>query len=236
VEFCHANGAVSTRRLGFSVSAEHAVDLTQWETRGALQPVAEAVGREDREAAQAALGQMQKGSAPEFAKVVARKLVATLNDEPRLAPNKVPARTRQFSLGDAQAESAETGWLKPMVNRVPMPANDPVSSPLLDAGSIYATGLFAHAPSRYVFNLGGKWKKLSGEAGLHVAHQPYGSVVFIIKTNEHEAFRSPVIRGAKKAKYDLEVTGVKKLELIVDPSEDGKHNDWGLWLEPMLVR
>ena len=69
-----------------------------------------------------------------------------------------------------------------------------------------------------------------------MAHQPFGSVVFIIKTNDHEAFRSPVIRNAKKAKYALDVAGVKKLELIVDPSEEGKHNDWGLWLEPILSR
>jgi hypothetical protein len=36
VEFCHVNGAVSERRLGFSVSPEGLVDLSQWEMRQAL--------------------------------------------------------------------------------------------------------------------------------------------------------------------------------------------------------
>jgi hypothetical protein len=61
-------------------------------------------------------------------------------------------------------------------------------------------------------------------------------VVFVIKTDGKEAFRSKVIRGAAKAAYDLNVTDVKTLELAVENGASGNGNDWGLWLEPMLYR
>jgi hypothetical protein len=234
VEFCHVNGGVSERQLGFAVGGGGLVDLSQWELRQALEPVAEAVRGNQAEAAEAELQKLESGAAPEMVKTIARKLVATLTSKPKAAPADAPSKIKKLALGDAQAESAEVGWLEPAANRVP--TNDQVTSPLLDSGTLYATGLYAHAPSRYTFNLGGKWKGLSGEAGLHTLHQPYGSVAFIVQVDGREVFRSPVMRGAKKAKYQIDVTGGKKLELIVDPTEDGNHNDWGLWLDPVLER
>ena len=108
---------------------------------------------------------------------------------------------------------------------------------MLDSGKIFATGLYAHSPSRYVFNLGGKWKMLRGEAGLHTAHQPYAvGVVFVIKTDGKEAFRSPIIRGSAKASYEINLARVKKLELIVEQAGNQNGNNWALWLDPMLFR
>jgi len=107
---------------------------------------------------------------------------------------------------------------------------------LLDSGEIHATGLYAHAPSRYVYDLGGKWKTLRGEAGLHAAQQPYGSVVFVIKADGKELFRSPIIRKSAKASYEVDMKGVKTLELVVEDGGNGNGNDWGLWLDPSLSR
>lgn len=234
VEFCHVNGAVSERRLGFSVTPEGQVDLTQWELRQALEPVADAVARNAFDQAQAAAQRMETGPAPELAKAIARKLVGTLNRDPKPTPAEVPEETAQLALGDAGATSAAVGWLKPAANRIP--PNDQIPSALLDSGELYATGLYAHAPARHVFSLGGKWKELSGAAGLHTRQQPYGSVRFIIKADGREIFRSAVIRGARKASYQVSVTGVQELELQVTPADDGNGNDWGLWLDPVLTR
>ena len=114
--------------------------------------------------------------------------------------------------------------------------NEEIKSPWLDSGKLYATGLYAHSPSRYVFDLGGKWKMLRGEAGLHTAHQPHGSVVFVIKADGREVFRSAVIHGTTKANYAVDATGVKRLELIVDKAGAGNGGNWGLWLDPTLFR
>ncbi len=234
VEFCHVNGSVSERQLGFSITPEGRVDLTQWELREALEPVADAVARNDLAAAQSALRNLEASTTQELAKVIGRKLVGTLNSDAKPSPADAQGGTTGLALGDARAMSAEVGWLKPAANRIP--PNDQITSPLLDSGKLYATGLYAHAPSRHVFDLGGKWNELSGEAGLHSLQQPYGSVHFIIKADGQEVFRSAVIRGAKKAAYKLNVSGVGKLELLVDPAGNGNGNDWGLWLDPKLSR
>jgi hypothetical protein len=71
---------------------------------------------------------------------------------------------------------------------------------------------------------------------LHTLQQPYGSVIFIIKADGRELFRSSTVRGAKNAAYNVKIEGVQKLELLVDPAGNGNGNDWGLWLDPMLRR
>jgi hypothetical protein len=167
-------------------------------------------------------------------KDIARKLVATLQAAPKPNPADASAKIIQLPLGDSHPQTAEVGWLKPAANRIPQ--NGEIESPLLDSGKVYATGLYAHSPSRYVFDLGGKWKRLRGEAGLHTVHQPHGSVVFVIKTDGKEVFRSRIIRGATKASYDVDVTSVKRLELIVDKAYSGNGGNWGLWLDPTLFR
>jgi hypothetical protein len=235
VEVCHANGAVSMRRLGFSVTPKGSVDLSQWEMRQALETVADAVANNRLGAAQKALKELEASQRPDLEKDIARKLVSTFQSEPKPSPAEGPARITQLPLGDALSQTAEVGWLKPAANRIP--PNDQIEAPFLDCGRIYATGLYAHSPSRYVFDLGGKWNRLCGEAGLHTAHQPYAAgVVFIIKADGKEAFRSRVTRGANKARYEVDVAGVRTLELIVDKAGNQNNNNWGLWLDPTLSR
>ena len=234
VEFCHANGAVSTRQVPFTVTPNGAVDLSQWEVRHALEPVAKAVISNQLGAAQQALAKLEASPRPELEKQIARKLVATLQSAPKPSPADAPRDLRQLPLGDARPDAAEVGWLKPAANRIP--ANDEIESPFLDSGRLYATGLYAHSPSRYAFNLGGRWQQLRGQAGLHTVHQPHGAVVFVVKTDGKEVFRSGVIRGATKASYLLDVTGVKTLELIVEKVGNDNSGNWGLWLDPTLSR
>jgi hypothetical protein len=201
----------------------------------ALEPLIMEVLQEDVVAARKALVRIEQSSATELEKTVARKLVATMENEPKPAPADAPPEVIQLPLGDARPEQAEVGWLQPAANRIPL--NEHMESPLLDSGKIYATGLFAHSPSRYVFNLGGKWKRLRGEAGLHTAFQPYAfGIVCVIKTDGKEVFRSSVIRGANQAHYDVDVAGVKKVELLVEKAYEQNGCNWGLWLEPTLFR
>jgi hypothetical protein len=201
----------------------------------ALQPMIKAVIQEDAAGARKELARIEQSSATELEKTVAQHLEAALENEPKPAPADVPPDVTKLPLGDARPELAEVGWLKPAANRIPL--NGEIESPLLDSGKIHATGLFAHAPSRYVYDLGSKWKTLRGEAGLHTAFQPYAfGIVFVIKTDGKEVFRSSIIRGAKQVRYDLDLTGVKTLELLVDKAYDQNGGNWGLWLDPTLFR
>lgn len=201
----------------------------------ALNALVEDVIREDTEAALAELARIEQGSATDQEKTVARKLAATLENRPKPAPADVPATVIRMPLGDCRSELAEVGWLKPQANRIPL--NGEIASPLLDSGRIYATGLFAHAPSRYVYNLDGEWKRLRGEAGVHTAFQPYApGAVFVIKTDGREVFRSRTILGSHHARYNVDVTGTKTLELVVEKAQERNGGNWALWLEPVLSR
>lgn len=235
VEFCHANGEVSEARLGFAVTAQGAVDLSQWEMRHDLDPVSVAVENGRLNDAQAALAVMEKSEKPNSEKAIARKLVGTLSAKPRPSPSAISSGVTNVMLADTQPQQSSTGWLTPAANRIP--SNSEIDSPFLDCGTLFATGLFAHSPSRYVFNLSGKWKRLRGKAGLHTSFQPWASgVAFIIKADGKEIYRSSAIRGAQKAQYDVDVTGVKTLELDVEKASDGNAGNWALWLEPELSR
>jgi NPCBM/NEW2 domain/Putative peptidase family len=234
IQYCHVNGAVSEGRIGFKLARDGKLTLQEPDGPKALRQLTRAVLEGDPNAARTELGRIEKGDADELTKTVARKLAATLENEIKPVPTDVSTTTNELALGDASAKSSEVGWLQPAANRVPV--NSEIQSPVLDAGKIFATGLYAHAPSRYVFELGGKWKTLRGEAGLHAMKQSSGSVVFVIKADGKELFRSPIIRGSARAGYKVDVSGAEQLELMVEDGGDGNSNDWGLWLDPTLVR
>ena len=234
VEFCHANGAISNDGSPSASLRKAAWIFHSGKCAKPWEPIADAVASNQPDTARAALLKLETGKAPDLTLDIARKLVSTLATGSKLNPSVVPAKINKLPLGDANPQNAKVGWLKPAANRVPV--NNEIKSPLLDSGKIYATGLYAHSPSIYVYDLGGKWKKLRGEAGLHTTHQPYGNVVFVIKADDKEIFRSPVIRGSAKASYDIDIAGVKTLELIVEKANQSNGGNWGLWLDPTLSR
>ncbi len=101
---------------------------------------------------------------------------------------------------------------------------------------MFPNGIFAHAEARHVYHFpeNSNWKTLTGKCGLPT--QRGGSVVFVIKTDGKEVFRSPTTEPGKTHTYDIDLSGVKKLELLTEDGGDGKAVDWGLWLAPMIGR
>jgi hypothetical protein len=61
-------------------------------------------------------------------------------------------------------------------------------------------------------------------------------VVYVIKTDGKEVFRSSAVRGPTHAYYAVEVAGVKTLELLVENAYDHNWANWSLWLDPTLFR
>jgi hypothetical protein len=103
------------------------------------------------------------------------------------------------------------------------------------AGSrLYAQGLYAHAPARHEWELGGKWSRVTGNAG--VAEGRRGSVVFSIAAGGREVWKSKLLKEGETASYDLPIKGAQRLEFKVSDGGDGNGSDWGLWLEPTLIR
>jgi hypothetical protein len=109
-----------------------------------------------------------------------------------------------------------------MLNRLPL---DPVM--LRVAGRTFARGLYAHAPSNYTYDLGGKWDKLTGFAGLAETHG--GSVEFRIVGDGKELWTSKRTGEGQLHRIDLSVQGVRELSFLVDDAGDGNGADWGVW-------
>lgn len=149
-------------------------------------------------------------------------------------PSEVADDVSEVFLSSTRWATASVGWFIPSFNGVLHPDGQRLE-PLASGSREYAQGLYAHASSRYEYGLDGRWKELHAKYGIQDGHR--GTVVFVILADGKEVFRSPLAKlssGVKAAKVDL--VGVKKLELITEPGDDGKSSDWGVWLEPQLRR
>lgn len=231
VVFLQANGAASAYigsspfRFPYRVLADGTVDVTDTRIRLALQPLADAIQTGDRPAAAREL------KAPAIQrdarlKEIATRLAATMDRSPFAEPGEDLA---SLPLSDLKPLSQRVGWGRPVSDRLPEP---PVM--LASGGKVFAHGLYAHAPASHVWQLDGAWKSLDTRTGL--AEGKGGSVRFRILTDDREAAVSPVIREGGGHHFQVDLTGVQKLELQVDDAGDGNSSDWGLWLEPTLQR
>jgi hypothetical protein len=143
----------------------------------------------------------------------------------------LPANAESVLLADMESKEAKVGWGEPLRNRV----LDDDDSILLEVdGYWFESGLFAHAPARHVYEIGGQWKTFETKFGVQDGKE--GTVVFVVRGDGKELFRSEKIRAGSLGETKLDVKNVQTLELIVEDGGDGKNSDWGVWLEPRVRR
>jgi hypothetical protein len=106
--------------------------------------------------------------------------------------------------------------------------------PLESGQQLHDTGIYAHANSRYVYRVGGKWKKFASAYGLQNFND--GAVVFVVKCDGQEKFRSALMKEWTEERVEVDLTGVNTLELIVEDGGNGKWGDCGIWFSPKLTR
>ncbi len=135
---------------------------------------------------------------------------------------------REVALSSVKWASAEVGWDRPKYDRI-----DAIT-PLESGEQFHEKGIYAHADSRYVYNLDGKWKTFTSGYGLQNLHE--GSVVFIVNCDGEERFHSRMMDDWAEGRVEIDVSGVNQLELIVTDGGNGKWADGGIWFSPMLTR
>ena len=64
----------------------------------------------------------------------------------------------------------------------------------------------------------------------------FGSVVFVVKTDGRELFRSKLLKADKTARITADLTGAQTLELITEAGSDGNRGGWSIWVDPKLAR
>lgn len=224
-----AAGAGSSPQYPYAVAQDGAVDLSQWNTQQQLTPLVAAIKAEDRAAVEAVLKALEAQNAPANLLEIARVQLAIFDR--KTGPSPVEATGDKVFLSETKPTEAAVGWLQPTYNRLPVEDN----SPLLGAGGkFYVRGIYAHAPARHVYNLGGKWSRFTGTAGAAEGNDP--TVVSVVLTDGKEVWRSKVIHEGEVVPFDIVVKDVKMLELRVEDGGNGNRSDWGLWLDPTLLR
>jgi hypothetical protein len=214
------NGMVTTQSgLSFSMNAQGQPELEELRQRLVLMPV---------------LAQLRIGRAAEAAKLSAalpdsepaKQLAAPMLSPPDQRAEKSEAKT--ISLCDLRPASATVGWRKPAFDYSP---EDLI---ITVGGQIIRRAVYAHAESRYVWKLDGTWKQLRTRCALH--DEENGSVEFIIKLDGVEKWRSGIVLKDKVVPCEMDITGVKSIELIVTNGGDDFNRDHGFWIEPTLSR
>jgi hypothetical protein len=139
----------------------------------------------------------------------------------------IPLATLAVPLATVQWESATAG------NR-PSRVRLPNECAMMTASGPVDNGLNAFPLSQYVYRLGQRWKRLT--AGYSLAAGQTGSVVFLVRGDGRELFKSPVVRDATPLAIDLDVSTVDRLELTTTDGGDGTVSDGALWSNPRLSR
>ena len=144
-------------------------------------------------------------------------------------PQDVVATNASLALSDCCPSSASTGWQGVHYDRL---AEN--GGPLMCGGEAFVSGLYAHAPSSYVYQLGKRWKNLAGRCGLADGHA--GPVEFILVADGREVWRSGTVQAGAAKPFSVSLAEVDRLELKTAVATQNSSGTWGLWLDPVLGR
>ncbi len=147
-------------------------------------------------------------------------------------PAKLVARDYTW-LSDLPYRGATTGW--GVVGRDVSCMNQP----LWILQKTYPKGMGVHAPSELVYNLDAKWSKMNGLVGVDRAAGKGGmgvaSCEFKIIGDGRELFASGKrLGGDPPVAFEVDLSGVKELRLVVGNAGDGQKSDHGDWCEVKL--
>lgn len=225
---CLVNGATSTERHDYRVDDDGKVNLETMRLSFAFAPFLDAVESKDLAAAKS-LAEAWPEETREGR--IARSILAGRfrNARPALQTSEIPSQQRNIALSQLTPAEASVGWGQPAYDH--LPRRDAL---LLAGGELFETGIYAHAEARHVYDLsGGGWKVLQGACGLPAGG---GSVVFVVIAEGREVFRSSRLEGGRIERFEIDLSGVGRLELRTEDGGDGKASDWGLWLGLELER
>jgi len=150
---------------------------------------------------------------------------------------RIDLRSRRVTILSDLTPTAQSGGSALGVEWPMQKDRNVVGGPMRLAGRTIARGLGVHGGTTLVYMLDGGYEKFSATVGIDDAIGRRGSVVFRVLGDGKELFKTDVLRGGMPSvAVNVDVAGVKKLELFADPADGldiGDHADWG---EARLIR
>jgi hypothetical protein len=230
---CHRNGTTSRYAFDYQVDSQGRPDVNVFRYTLPLEEAVAAYAAADRANAQTLARELERRFAevPQVRRKAAQLLALMAATPPQLLA-ALPATDGWVSISQAAFATATTGWGPPLRDQVPL--EKPGQCFLQVGGQFFERGLYAHAPAKYALQLDGNWSRLRGDCGLQDGHS--GSVVFVVRGDGRELFRSPLVKDPTLRSFVVNVRDVHLLELLVEDGGDGNSGDWGLWIDPQLQR
>jgi len=227
---CHVNGATSYRSFAFRVDAEGYPDVSAIRLELELSPLLEAL-REDRlTAAEIHLKELAEKD-PSLLPI-GQRVISRFRDSASAAAvelERVDLSRKSLTLSQVKPISAKVGWKRPTYDRVPS------DEKLLSVdGDYFASGIYAHAPAEHAYKINRQWKRLAGRCGIQRTYQ--GNVDFEIWGDDRLLWQARKVIAGGAVTYDVDVSTINVLKLIVTDGGNGNSGDWGVWIEPTLLR
>jgi hypothetical protein len=106
------------------------------------------------------------------------------------------------------------------------------------AGQRYPWGIGVHADSELTFALDGRFKEFRADIGIASRMGGHGSVIFVVRGDGKELYRSKVVSGAESRPIEVKVSvaNVKQLTLQVTNAGDLDLGDAANWGSARVVR
>ncbi len=161
---------------------------------------------------------------------------------PAATKTLTPEIKKSVYLGDYQPTTATLGYGKYSVGSFTFSSEDEgddihIGDPIIFGGVEYPHGIFAHAPSRLVYNLGSHaFTELSATLGMIEKIRCGDGVFFIVQADGAEIYRSKLrFPWSDPVEITVPVARVRELVLLVDTGgNDNLDCDWAVWGDPVL--
>ncbi len=109
--------------------------------------------------------------------------------------------------------------------------------PITLKGKTYERGLGVHAPCRLVYEPAGRYQTFAAVIGIDdETHQQGGDCIFVVIGDGRMIYRQRVTSRDKPRPLRLDITGVQRLELRVEPGENLDIGDHADWADARLIR
>jgi len=154
-----------------------------------------------------------------------------------LVPNLTLLFKRPLSLTRLTPYTATSGY--GFLNR-DMPANANPAGPatwsrLSVQYSFYEKGIGTHADSLLVYDIGKHFSRFTSDIGIDTEAGSQASVIFKITGDVRVLYQSDVVKRYESPRHvDVDIRGVRLLELDVQDAGNGNTDDHADWLRPTL--
>lgn len=228
------NGGVEKLQTRYRVNENHEPDIATLKARGAARPAIQAINRGDNAAAKKYLEEQISLGPPPGTLRILRHIENLLDPAPPVSPLAYDGT--ELALSDAVWTEASVGWGKTARNRFYHPSPSERSFLLELGGEIFEKGLYAHAPSRFVYKLEGQWNTFHATVGLQAGVGSIGRSQFTVRGDGKVLATSGILKGAETEELQVDIRGVQTLELKVESTIQGNPQCWSVWGRPLVSR